>query len=440
MHDFKSINIAFKMSFGRYCSNQPFVKLLKPTICFACKSYICQIMNNKRYFLLILILGSLTALAPFSIDMYLPGFPAIAKDLNTTVSKVALSLSSFFIGISAGQLLYGPLLDRFGRKKPLYFGLVIYIIASAGCALATSIDALIALRFIQALGSCAATVAAVAMVRDLFPIKDSAKVFAMLMLVLGVSPMIAPTLGGYVTSHLGWHTIFIILLGIGVFNLIASFLWLPEVYKPDTTMSLKPKPIISNFILVMREPQFYTYALTGALAFAGLFVYISGSPLLFMDIFKVNEETYGWIFALLSVGFIGSSQVNTLLLKRFKSEQIIFFAMLAQVITIIFFLIGGINGWFGLYTTIFLLFKFLCCLGFVSPNASALTLAPFTKNAGSAAALMGAIQMGLGALASVGIGLFDAKSVVPMLVIMAACSVLAFLVLTIGRRTIRTNY
>ena len=397
-------------------------------------------MNNKRYFLLILILGSLTALAPFSIDMYLPGFPAIAKDLDTTVSKVALSLSSFFIGISAGQLLYGPLLDRFGRKKPLYFGLVIYIIASAGCALATSIDALIALRFIQALGSCAATVAAVAMVRDLFPIKDSAKVFAMLMLVLGVSPMIAPTLGGYVTSHLGWHTIFIILLGIGVFNLIASFLWLPEVYKPDTTMSLKPRPIVNNFLLVMREPQFYTYALTGALAFAGLFVYISGSPLLFMDIFKVNEETYGWIFALLSVGFIGSSQVNTLLLRKFKSEQIIFFAMLAQVITILFFLIGGVNGWFGLYTTIFLLFKFLCCLGFVSPNASALTLAPFTKNAGSAAALMGAIQMGLGALASVGIGLFDAQSVVPMLVIMAACSVLAFLVLVIGRKSIKTNY
>jgi DHA1 family bicyclomycin/chloramphenicol resistance-like MFS transporter len=397
-------------------------------------------MTNKNYFLLILILGSLTALAPFSIDMYLPGFPAIAKDLNTTVSRVALSLSSFFIGISAGQLLYGPLLDRFGRKKPLYFGLVLYIIASAGCALASSIDALIALRFIQAIGSCAATVAAVAMVRDLFPLRDSAKVFAMLMLVLGVSPMIAPTLGGYVTAHLGWHSIFIILMAIGVFNLIASFLWLPEVYKPDTTMSLKPKPIITNFILVMREPQFYTYALTGALAFAGLFVYISGSPLLFMDIFKVKEETYGWIFALLSVGFIGSSQVNTLLLKVFKSEQIIFFAMLAQVITIIFFLIGGMNGWFGLYTTIFLLFIFLCCLGFVSPNASALTLAPFTKNAGSAAALMGAIQMGLGALASVAIGVLDAHSVVPMLAIMAGCSLMAFLVLLIGRRSITVKY
>ncbi|WP_457287994.1 multidrug effflux MFS transporter [Pedobacter sp. UYP24] len=394
-------------------------------------------MTNKKYLSLILVLGSLTALAPFSIDMYLPGFPAIAKDLDTSVAKVALSLSSFFIGISAGQLLYGPLLDRFGRKKPLYAGLVIYIIASAGCMFASTIDALITLRFIQAIGSCAATVAAVAMVRDLFPVKDSAKVFALLMLVLGVSPMIAPTLGGYITATFGWHTIFLILLGIGVFNLIGSWLWLPEVYKPDTSMSLKPKPILKNFIAVIREPQFYTYAFTGAFAFAGLFAYISGSPLLFMDIFKVNEETYGWIFALLSIGFIGSSQVNTLLLRKFKSEQIIIYAMIAQVITIVFFLIGGINGWFGLATTIFLLFEFLCCLGFVSPNASALTLAPFSKNAGSASALMGAIQMGLGALASVGIGLFDVKSIVPMLVIMTTCSIIACAILLIGGRKIK---
>jgi DHA1 family bicyclomycin/chloramphenicol resistance-like MFS transporter len=150
-------------------------------------------MTQKKYYSLILILGSLTALGPFSIDMYLPGFPAIAADLRTNTSMVALSLSSFFIGISAGQLLYGPLLDRFGRKKPLYIGLLVYILASAGCAFATSIDALIILRFIQALGSCAATVTAVAMVRDLFPVKENAKVFALLMLVLGASPMIAPT-------------------------------------------------------------------------------------------------------------------------------------------------------------------------------------------------------------------------------------------------------
>src|SRR5215204_2150122 len=134
-------------------------------------------MTKQRYFFLILILGTLTALGPFSLDMYLPGFPAIAKDLNTTVAEVSLSLSSFFIGISAGQLLYGPLLDRFGRKRPLYIGLTLYIIASLGCLFVSNVNELIVLRFIQAIGSCAAGVASITLVRDLFPIEDNAKVF-----------------------------------------------------------------------------------------------------------------------------------------------------------------------------------------------------------------------------------------------------------------------
>jgi DHA1 family bicyclomycin/chloramphenicol resistance-like MFS transporter len=391
-------------------------------------------MTQKKYYSLILILGSLTALGPFSIDMYLPGFPAIAADLQTSTARVSLSLSSFFIGISAGQLLYGPLLDKFGRKKPLFIGLLVYILASAGCAFADSINILIGLRFVQALGSCAATVAAVAMVRDLFPVKDNAKVFALLMLVLGVSPMIAPTLGGYVTVAFGWHTIFLILLGLGAFNLIASWLWLPESYKPDTNLSLKPKPIINSFWNVFKNPQFYTYALTGALAFSGLFAYISGSPLVFMEIFQVNEETYGWIFAFLSIGFIGSSQVNTLMLRRYTSQQLIYAALITQVFTALVFLTGSINGWLGLAETTGLLFVFLCCLGFVSPNASALSLLPFAKNAGSASALMGAIQMGIGALASVGVSIFNVKSAVPTVSIMALSSILAFMVLYFGNK------
>src|ERR1700748_1174653 len=152
-------------------------------------------MTRSRYVSLILILGSLSALSPFSIDMYLPGFPAIAQDLATSVAKVSLSLSSFFIGLSAGQLLYGPLLDRFGRKKPLYIGLVLYVLASVGCLAVTSIDQLIAVRFVQAIGSCAAAVASVAMVRDLFAVKDNAKVFSLLMLIVGLSPVLAPYVG-----------------------------------------------------------------------------------------------------------------------------------------------------------------------------------------------------------------------------------------------------
>ncbi|MVN23348.1 multidrug effflux MFS transporter [Mucilaginibacter arboris] len=393
-------------------------------------------MTKKRYFFLILILGTLTALGPFSIDMYLPGFPAIAKDLHETVARVALSLSSFFIGISAGQLLYGPLLDRFGRKTPLYIGLVVYILASFGCLSAHRIEALIVLRFVQAIGSCAASVASVAMVRDLFPVKDSAKVFSLLMLVVGASPMIAPTVGGYVTAAFGWQSVFLVLAFMGILILIASVFFLPESYRPDASISLKPKPILMGFWSVLREPQFYTYAFAGALAFAGLFAYVSGSPLVFMDIFEVNGKVYGWIFAFLSVGFIGSSQFNGLLLKKYKSEQLVFAALIGQSLIGLIFLFGTMNGWFGLYGTIAMLFLFLCCLGIANPNASALSLAPFSKNAGSASALMGALQLGMGALASVGVSLFNTHSALPMVAIIAGTTLLALLVLVLGRSKI----
>jgi MFS transporter, DHA1 family, multidrug resistance protein len=394
-------------------------------------------MTTKKYIQLILILGSLTALGPFSIDMYLPGFSGIAKDLHTTVAKVSMSLSSYFIGISAGQLLYGPLLDRFGRKKPLFIGLLVYILASLGCVYVTDIDAFIFLRFIQAIGSCAATVASVAMVRDLFPVKDIPKVFSLLMLVLGLSPMLAPTIGGYVTEDYGWHTVFFILMCMGIAILIAAQVGLPNSFKPDTSISLKPKPIINNFLKVLKEPQFYTYAFTGSIAFSGLFTYVAASPIIFMDIYHVDAKTYGWIFAFMSVSFIGSSQLNSILLKRFSSEQMIFASLIAQSVISIVFLILALNNLLGLYQTITMLFLFLGCLGISNPNTAGLTMAPFAKNAGSASALMGAIQLGLGALASFAVGVFVKNSVWPMVIIMTSTTIIAFIVLNIGKRFIK---
>ncbi|KQB42391.1 multidrug effflux MFS transporter [Flavobacterium aquidurense] len=394
-------------------------------------------MTTKKYIKLILILGSLTALGPFSIDMYLPGFSGIAKDLHTTVAKVSMSLSSYFIGISAGQLLYGPLLDRFGRKKPLFVGLLVYILASLGCVYVTNIDSFILLRFIQAIGSCAATVASVAMVRDLFPVKDIPKVFSLLMLVLGLSPMLAPTIGGYVTEDYGWHTVFFILMCMGIAILIAAQLGLPNSYKPDTSISLKPKPIISNFLKVLKEPQFFTYAFTGSIAFSGLFTYVAASPIVFMDIYHVDAKTYGWIFSFMSVSFIGSSQLNSVLLKKFSSEQMIFAALIIQSVISIVFLILSVNNLLGLYETIAMLFLFLGCLGISNPNTAGLTMAPFAKNAGSASALMGAIQLGLGALASFAVGVFVKDSVAPMVLIMTVTTIIAFVVLNIGKRFIK---
>ncbi|TPG37557.1 multidrug effflux MFS transporter [Flavobacterium pectinovorum] len=396
-------------------------------------------MTTKKHIQLILILGSLTALGPFSIDMYLPGFSGIANDLHTTVAKVSMSLSSYFIGISAGQLLYGPLLDRFGRKKPLFIGLMIYILASLGCIYVTNIDSFILLRFIQAIGSCAATVASVAMVRDLFPVKDIPKVFSLLMLVVGLSPMLAPTIGGYVTEDYGWHTVFFILMCMGIVILIASQIGLPNTYKPDTSISLKPKPIITNFLKVIKEPQFYTYAFTGSIAFSGLFSYVAASPIVFMDIYHVDAKTYGWIFAFMSVSFIGSSQLNSALLKKYSSEQMIFGALISQSVISIIFLILALNNLLGLYETIgmLFLFLFLACLGISNPNTAGLTLAPFAKNTGSASALMGAIQLGLGALASFAVGIFVKNSVTPMVAIMTTTTIIAFIILNIGKRFIK---
>ncbi len=394
-------------------------------------------MTAKKTYFLIFILGTLSAIGPFSIDMYLPGFPAIARDLNTDVATVSLSLSSFFIGICAGQLLYGPLLDRFGRKKPLYFGLIVYLLTSLACAFTTSVDMLIILRFLQAVGGCVGMVASRAMVRDLFPVEESAKVFSMLMLVIGVSPLIAPTLGGYIAAGPGWHYIFIALTVMAAAILVGVHYALPESRKPDPGFSLRPRIIVGNFVSIFREPQFYTYSFTGSIASAGLYAYISGSPLVFMEIFRVTEQQYGWIFAGIAGGLILSSQLNSLMLRRFTSRSILVVALSAQSVVGLILLLGTLNGVLDVYGTVFLIFLFLCCQGFTFPNASALSLAPFQKQAGSASALTGAIQMGLGALASAMVSVFNYHSAVPMTAVMGCCAVSALTILLIGNRIIR---
>ena len=396
-------------------------------------------MAKQNKFSLILILGSLAALGPFSIDMYLPGFVDIAKDLKTNESSVALSLSAFFIGISAGQLLYGPLLDKFGRKKPLYFGLALYIFSSFLCLLVTDVNQLIVLRFVQAIGSCATAVASIAMVRDLFTVEESPKVFASLMLVIAVSPMLAPTAGGYLISALGWQYVFVFLGLMAILILLASIFKLPESYKPDPNYSLKPKPILNSFFTVLKAPQFSTYALISSITFSGLFAYVSSSPTVFMKIYEVSKTGYGWIFALLSVAFIGSSQLNSLILRWFSSKKIVTWALVAQCIFSIIFLIFALNDWLNLYLTLGFIALFLSCLGFINPNAAALALAPFSKNAGSASALMGALQMGLGALASVMVSLFSEHSVIPMPLVMTVAALIAMVCLLVGRTLIKTE-
>jgi DHA1 family bicyclomycin/chloramphenicol resistance-like MFS transporter len=259
------------------------------------------------------------------------------------------------------------------------------------------------------------------------------------MLVVGVSPIVAPTLGGYITTAFGWKYIFMVLTLIAAGVLTAVHFFLPESRPPDLQLSLKPRPIVKGFLGVMGHPQFYTYALTGAIASAGLYAYIAGSPYVFMELFKVTEQQFGWIFAVIALGLIGSSQLNSVLLRTYKSEQIIRIAMLCQSLTAILLFTGSLLGWLGLFSTIFLIFLFLCCQGCVFPNSSALSLAPFGKNAGTASALMGGIQMSIGAFASASVSWLSNHTALPMTGVMACCALLSLTVLTSGGRVLRSR-
>jgi len=267
-------------------------------------------------------------------------------------------------------------------------------------------------------------------------VNDIAKVYALLFVVLGASPLLAPTAGSYLTLAFGWQSVFVVLIAISLIVLLASIFILPESYKPDKSYSLKPGPIVTSFLTVIRNPQFYTYAISGSVAFCSLFSYVAGSPLVFMDVFGIGKREFGWVFAGIAVGFIGAGQVNTQLLKRFKSEQIIAVSAIGQVVFSALFLTGSLNGWFGLWGTIAMVFVVLFFVGMTNPNTSALSMAPFPRNAGVASALLGAMQLGLGALSSSAMGFFSGKSAVPLATIMAVSAALASLILFIGRRKI----
>ncbi len=386
---------------------------------------------KRRGWLIILLLGALSLITPFSVDMYLPAFSRIAAQFHTTTSAISWSLSAYFIGFAFGQILYGPLLDRFGRKRPLYAGLTVYLVASALCTHPGSLPILIALRFFEALGGCVAQVASVAMVRDFFPPEQSARILSLLFLIIGVSPLLAPTVGSIILLWLGWQWIFVALSCFALAAVLAVFFALPEPHPPDSSISLAPRPIVENFFHIFTQPQFCMYALAGAFSFAGLFAYVAGSPIIFMDGFHVNVKTFGAIFAVLTGGFIGGSQLNILLLRRFTSGRIFSTALCLQVCTGIVFLTGASLGWYGMKTTSALFFVFLSCIGMTYPNAAAIALAPFSRNVGSASALLGFIQMGTGALISTGIGFFGAASVIALL---SGSALLGMAVFAIGRR------
>jgi len=360
---------------------------------------------------LIIILGALTAFAPLSIDMYLPSLPTLERVFAAPASSVQLTLAAFLAGIAIGQAFYGPLSDRFGRKPPLYAGLVLYVAASVACAYAPTVETMIVLRFLQAAGGCAGIVIARAIVRDLVEGADAARAFSTLILVMGVAPILAPLLGGYVLLWLGWQAIFWALALFGLACLAAVALRVPETRPPEFRTAGGVVSALLVYARLIADRRFFGYCLTSGLAIAGMFAYITTSPHLFIDVFGVSTQTYGWLFGANAAGFIAVSQFNRLLLRRFDMHRILGWGVRINVTAAFALLAVALGGVGGLAAILAPLFVAIASLGILMPNAVAAALAGHAVHAGSASALIGTTQFVLGAAAgAIAAGLHSASA------------------------------
>jgi DHA1 family bicyclomycin/chloramphenicol resistance-like MFS transporter len=374
------------------------------------------------------MLGSLTALGPLSIDMYLPSFQAIARDLTASPAQVQLTLAVFFVALGIGQAFYGPLSDRFGRRRPLCFGLALYVLASAGCALARSIEALVAWRFAQALGGCAGMVIARAVVRDRFDEREAARFFSLLILVTGLAPILAPSIGGQILVFFSWRAIFWTLAGFALVGFITATFVLPESLPPERRTEGGVATALRVYARLLRDRAFMRYALSGALVISGMFAYIFGSPFVFMQIYGVRPERFGWIFGAIALGLISASQLNRVVLARVAGARILSHALVVTAAAGVILLVMAWTGVGGLAGLLGPLFVYIASLGFVLPNVIATALGPQGRNAGTASALLGTLQFGAGATVGALLGVLGDGTAVPMAGLIAACGLSALLV------------
>lgn len=382
--------------------------------------------TNEGHRRLILLLGLLTAFGPMSIDMYLPAFPAIAGEFGVDIAAVQYTLAAYNGGLALGQLFYGPLADRWGRKPSLLAGMLLYALASIGCAWAPSVGGLVGLRLLQALGGCAGMVLARAIVRDRFEGNEAARVFSTMMLIMGVAPILAPSVGSLVVARADWRLIFWLLAGLAALALLGVAAVLPETLPAARRSPAAVRRALPTYARLLQDRSFVGYALTAGMVQAAMFAYITGSSFVFTQLFGLSGGQYSLLFSLNASGLIAASQLNGRLLRRFGFQQVL--RAVTLVVPLAGLLLGlAYTGWLGIYGITLPLFVMVSCVGFTSPNATAGALHAHAAQAGSASALLGTLMYTCGAAAAVAVSALADSTVVPMAAVMAGCGLLACL-------------
>jgi MFS transporter, DHA1 family, multidrug resistance protein len=370
---------------------------------------------------LTLVLGVLTAFSAISTDMYLPSLPAIGVSLNASAATVQLTLATFMVGMGVGQLVYGPVSDRWGRRRPLLFGISLYILASVACVFAPNIEALIGARFVQALGGAAGPVLARAIVRDLYSGKDIARVLSLMMLVMGVAPILAPLAGGVLLGWYGWRAIFAVFAAFGLVALTLAAISIPRARAIAQSGTLP-----QNLVSLIADRSFVSSTLAGSFGAATLFAYIGGSSFVFIGVYQLTPQEFALLFGCNAAGFIGASQLNRALLARFSSPAIAIGAALAMTCAAVLLLLIVFFSRAPTLAVASTLFVCIACIGMLLPNTTAIALSNHAARAGVASSVLGATQFALAALVLSLVGLLHDGTARPMACVIAGCACIAF--------------
>jgi DHA1 family bicyclomycin/chloramphenicol resistance-like MFS transporter len=383
---------------------------------------------------MIVVLGLLVALGPLTIDMYLPALPSIADELSVSSSVAQLTLTGTLAGLALGQLIVGPLSDSLGRRRPLMAGIVLHMLASVLCLFAPNIAVLGVARTLQGVGAAAAMVVAIAIVGDLFTDSAAATVMSRLMLVLGVAPVVAPSLGAAVLLEASWHWVFAVLVVLAGLLLLLAVLALPETLPKSHRRPLKMSGIFATYGELLRDTRFVILVLVAALSMSGLFAYVAGASFVLQDHYGLNQQAFALVFGAGAVALIGATQLNVVLLRRFTPATIVVWSLAAAAVFGAVFVGLAAAGVGGLLAFVVPVWAILGAMGLVIPNAPALALSRHPDAAGTSAALLGAGQFGLGAAVAPLVGVLGNDELALAVVMTAGVVVALFALLAAGVR------